>query len=315
MLRLVAGDQAAAVMWPTSFFLRVVDRWRGRPGRCRRCRGRRGTRWSPCRFSARRARRPLKWPFCQSIIQSRPSSKGERARSARTAVSAGTKSMPVMMKPASMRARLRALVPIGRRPWRRARGHQRVPELEGAVGRGPELVAEVAGEAGAGDGELDAGEGGAGEAEGLQGLDRRDAGGAQDGGGGRALEREGGDRFGDLLDVDVEADGAVEEPGEVALLAAEQEVRPRRGGRGCRRRAGCRRRRTRRCSGRRRRGASRRCGSSAGRGRRRRRGRRSGTSPSATGRRARPGCGWRCIPSPRRRRRARWCSRPRDPRR
>ena len=63
-----------------------------------------------------------------------------------------------------------------------------------------------------------------GEVEELQLLDAGKSGFAQHGEGGRTLQRQAGDGFGFFFDMHVEADGAVEQPRQMPLLAAQPEL-------------------------------------------------------------------------------------------
>src|SRR5688572_991502 len=98
---------------------------------------------------------------------------------------------------------------------------QRVPQPERLRRVDPQLVAEVAGEAGARHRELGALKLEEPDLEGLQVLHARAADRLQHGAAGRALQREAGDVVRVLDDGDVEAEGVARQPVELAFLRAE----------------------------------------------------------------------------------------------
>src|SRR5690606_25091760 len=96
-----------------------------------------------------------------------------------------------------------------------------VPEWQRLLRRRPQLVTEIAGEAGAGDGHAVV------EGDDVEGLEARqvtEPGRLQQCEAGRALQGEAGDLLAFILDCDIEAPGDVVQPGELWLLAAEAEV-------------------------------------------------------------------------------------------
>ena len=122
-------------------------------------------RLRPSSRSRSRARRPTKGRLSSSIpasIQPRPSSQGVERCSSLSARRDDSKSTRYSSRPASIRAISRATWPNGTRPWgwpaSTTRSHTAVASAAGAQ----DLVAQVAGEAGAGDrdrGVADAGRG------------------------------------------------------------------------------------------------------------------------------------------------------------
>ena len=150
MLRLQVGDQVADVTKPISRL----------PRRCAYssalCAGllpsmSSPTSWrrAPRRCSASSARRPVKWPFSKSTSQASPSSSGERSRPVRIVCSAETKSM-FGQHEARLDARdVQRLRADGADAARAAGRHQRVPDRLGGSRAHPQLIAQIAGEAGA----------------------------------------------------------------------------------------------------------------------------------------------------------------------
>ncbi len=174
--------------------------------------------------SSSSARRPLKTGLLKSTSRPRSSSNGERERSGMIAWSAGRKSTCAWMKPASMRATSSACVPIGRMPWFAPLSNSASHSVERARRVDPQLVAEIAGEAGARHHQFAAGEREVADVEGLQILDARAADRLQHGAAGRALQRQRGDVVRVLDDLDVETEGRARQPVELALLRAQPVV-------------------------------------------------------------------------------------------
>src|SRR5690606_18224614 len=100
-------------------------------------------------------------------------------------------------------------------------GPEAVPDSQCLVLRHPQLIAEIAGEAGARDGQAGLR---LGDAEGLQAGQAAETGRLENGKAGRALEREAGDLFALIADLDLETPGDIVQPPVLRLLAAEAEV-------------------------------------------------------------------------------------------
>ena len=102
-----------------------------------------------------------------------------------------------------------------------------VPQRQRNIGGREKLVAEVAREAGPGNGDLVTLMVETCQLEGLKGLDTGKPCGVEHRKAGRPLQSQRGKRLGFLVDRHVEAIGAVGQPGQVALLAAEAKIRLR----------------------------------------------------------------------------------------
>ncbi len=95
------------------------------------------------------ARRPVKCPLSKSTSQPKPSSSGERSRPVRMVCSAETKSTFGRRNPASMRAMFSACEPMARMPRERPAAINASQTASAASGLHPQLIAQVAGKAGA----------------------------------------------------------------------------------------------------------------------------------------------------------------------
>ncbi len=160
-----------------------------RPTSCRR---------GPRRCSSSSARRPVKWPLPKSTSQPSPSSNGERALPTRECPFGGDE-VDVRRQEAGLDPRqvqrARADRPDAARPAVR---HQRIPQAQRLVRRDPQLVAEVAGEAGARDRHSQSVRREVADLERLQLLDTGEPELPQDRAGRRPLQRQRGDLLGHL---------------------------------------------------------------------------------------------------------------------
>ena len=127
------------------------------------------------------------------------------------------KSTSISSRPASTRATSSASMPAAMDVERAAALHQRVPDGDRAVPRHPDLVAEIAGVAGARDLDRHAGDRPARHAEIFQAADVGVGHRVEQAAGRRPLQRERGHLLRDVLDVDVQADGVLREPAQAGI--------------------------------------------------------------------------------------------------